>query len=720
MTWMLVVAASVFSASRLQLAVFAERASSVRASHTHLVLVSTDARVPLSQVREALAAFEDRLALVAGIDSVTFQFPTAAAVVPASVVRRDVIDRLEQRLPDALAKARASDGNPAATLMAAVGPFIPHVPPRLTFRDGLVRWRANVFVGIARGDPDVSGLLGAAEAPPPPLVRAEVFGQRAAEHKLRRRLLDDLRRAATLGVLLVVAGLGLFFRSALMPLVLLGPTTLAVLSTAGALAFFDVRFSPVAWASAVILVGLGVDYALHIALEAARGDRSGLTGRVAVREAIVRTRVPIAFSAATTAGSVAALYLSEVRLLHQLATVFLVGMSFVVLYSQTLLRQLLMSEAGRQALWRAPLLAWGRPRLCPGVLAALVVGAMVASFWLKWESPSELDLIRNEKSLTKLHRLSVEMGASFASLPMVSEGNSLEQAADAERRALAELAPWRGALGIAFVDGYTQWAVDPNGWTHLQDRLASDSPLNLDRLARSAGPAPGDFVATLETILEAVRGRGPPHIDAERYVRRTEVGVELVARIHALPKPWGTPPFAGFFERADSLGVPARLMARIDPERGRAATTFGWALAASLLWVAMALVVQFRDFRLSVLCLLPVGVGFAAAVIVSAALGISASFLTLPGWCLVAGVGVDDSIHVLHRLRLKMDDPLSACAPAMVLTTVTTIFALAGFAVTTTAGLYDFAIVAAAGLTGALFTALGPVPWLYERYRQSS
>ena len=492
----------------------------------------------------------------------------------------------------------------------------------------------------------------------------------------------------------------------------------AVVSTAGLLALLGQRFSPVAWASGVVLVGLGIDYSLHIAFEFASARRRQVVPPAAIRDAIDRTRTPIAFSAVTTMGSVAALYISGVGVLHQLATVFLVGMAFVVLYSRTLLPTLLGTTVADRGL-RHVRDRSVHPRPFLGLVGGIIVAAGVAGCFLKWEGPSDLEVLRNEQSLIRLHRLSVSMGASLASTPIVSRGRSLDEAAAVERQTLTDLAPWAPSLGIAFIDAYSQWSVDPDAWAYLQTRLDGDALLNPDRLQASTSTAPGTLVVSLHRGLRELRHRPRPAVAPDRFIRDADGGVELVGRIHVTPKPWGTPPFAGFTARARRLGVPEAVVARIDPERHTARRSrLPWALGASLLWVGGLLLVQFRDLRLSALCLLPVIVGFAVAVVLSALLSIPVSPLTLPGWCLIAGVGVDDSIHVLHRLRNRT--PLAACAPAMVLTTLTTIFALVGFAGTSLPGLYDFAIVAAAGLAGALLAALGPVPWLFEALTLSS
>ena len=92
---------------------------------------------------------------------------------------------------------------------------------------------------------------------------------------------------------------------------------------------------------------------------------------------------------------------------------------------------------------------------------------------------------------------------------------------------------------------------------------------------------------------------------------------------------------------------------------------------------------DFRNFKLSILTLLPLLLSFTSLFGIMAATGIRFDFVNIISVPLLIGIGIDDAVHINHRYLIegkgKMNLVVSKTGVAVLMTTVTTIIGFASF-----------------------------------------
>jgi putative drug exporter of the RND superfamily len=180
-------------------------------------------------------------------------------------------------------------------------------------------------------------------------VKAEVTGSTAMLHDLDQHSSSDVSAAERIGlpitllILLVVFGAPL---AALLPVVL---ALVAVTIGLAALFALSARIAVSVFAenvTAMIGLGVGVDYALFVLSRFREASRRGLDPRGAAQEAVAAAGHSVAFSGATVAVGFLALFLVRAPFLHVIAIGGIVVVGAAVAAAMTLLPALLATFGG--------------------------------------------------------------------------------------------------------------------------------------------------------------------------------------------------------------------------------------------------------------------------------------------------------------------------------------------------------------------------------------
>jgi len=141
-----------------------------------------------------------------------------------------------------------------------------------------------------------------------------------------------------------------------------------------------------------------------------------------------------------------------------------------------------------------------------------------------------------------------------------------------------------------------------------------------------------------------------------------------------------------------------------------------WVLLAILAYVALVLAFDLRNPRLIVLALTPVAAGTCATFGLLCWFELRFNVMTSITVPLIIGLGVDDGIHLVHRLREAPDGSVSDAAAsvgrAIVLTTLTTCASVSTLLFTDHPGLESMALVLLVGLPLCLAATVILVPAL--------
>lgn len=131
-------------------------------------------------------------------------------------------------------------------------------------------------------------------------------------------------------------------------------------------------------------------------------------------------------------------------------------------------------------------------------------------------------------------------------------------------------------------------------------------------------------------------------------------------------------------------------------------------------FVVVVLLLDLRSPRLALLAILPVATGSVCAFGLLCAAGFAWNTVTLVGLPLLLGLGVDDGIHLAHRLRDEPERPIGeivgSVGPAIALTTATTCASVATLLFSRHPGIESLAVLLGTGLPACLVASVTVLP----------
>ena len=471
----------------------------------------------------------------------------------------------------------------------------------------------------------------------------------------------------------------------------------------------------------VTVFGLGIDFAVHLFVRQREELARGLPFEEALRRTVTGTGRGVVAGCITTAGAflVAAAAPDPVAL-HLglsggLGLLFCLPLTLLILPSVWVLRERRRRgsppaavPARRTAPVRVPGLAflvrWAtqRPVRCLVVSAAVLTVALAGLPRLQVETRLERIMNRGIPALAVVDRIQEILGTNGA--PWFLAAENLEQSRSFARR----------------LDGHPLFSEAVSLGTILPDDLA-ERAVALDRVLEAqdvSRPAVGGPLGLAVEALRRAAAAGPPDIDSlpaglrEKFIAPT--GEFLVYAYPVDSKADGD------LARRQRLAVQA-----IDPgATGLLAVVEGmmignrpwipWIAVSILGFVLLVLCLDFRRRASVLLALLPVlaAVPFTLGVLCWVGIPFNVmSWLVLP---LIFGLGIDDGIHVVHRI---LDDKAQSIrfaalsvGRAIAMTTLTTTASFSVLLFTDHLGLETMAAVMLIGLPACLLASVTVLP----------
>jgi len=559
----------------------------------------------------------------------------------------------------------------------------------------------------------------------------------------------DARRIALASTISLFALLLVFFRRPLRPLIILGTILFGVAIT-GAVAFLSLgSVGLLGWMFISVLIGLGVDFGLYIVthywiLADPAADRAA-----ALAAALRRPGRGILFGGLTNASAFLSLVVVSYPVMVELGWLTALGMIVILGASFTVLPLALSYTApGRAPGWatwtrvvhtrglrhgRVWLLAWG----------ALVAGSLWAARSLRYEPHPWKVVLEANPATAELERVRRLLGASFTPLLMVSRGATPEEALGRDREAVAALDRVRLRAGVAAIESLSRWLPAPaqqrasiaylsaHSELFSPDRFRRDFLAVVSRMERPDPALARDYLPLVsrflnprpdELTLGDLRRAGLEDLVQRHLTGR--VGEYLaVSYVYLRQLPWAEGAVGRFTETIERFGGPALARARFAGGALRGVShasvlrrDIALACGVAALLVSVILWLQLRRMRLVLLCLVPLACCVSGALGLMAVLGIELNVLTLGIAPLLVGLGVDNGIHVVERLRRGEPLPLvlEETGPAMTMTTLSNVAGFACLGLATLPGVRHVGLVGAVGLLVSLAAAMHLVPLLYS------
>jgi len=557
-------------------------------------------------------------------------------------------------------------------------------------------------------------------------------------------LRTDIARTVTGSALGVGLLLMLYFSGVRLPVALLLGVFAGIVWTAGLLGATLGSISVIGMAFAAVLVGLGVDYGIHVATRFKQACLEGLDRSRAMLRSFRETGPAIVASVVTTAVAFLVLSLTQFRPVRELGLLVALGIVSILLASIGIgaatavlwppLRTGSGERPGGGPFWKAVghlvdrAIDLGASHPGPTVVAALVLSAVAAFGITRMEFSSDLRTLRPEfhPALAAEELLVEKFALGLDTFTVVLRGDDPGEVFDRASRVKRVM--------TAALPGLS--AVSPSDWLVDGDVLASrvemwrgetmrqaveNLKIELDR-QEFEEEAFSSAIGVLESVAE---GTPPPSIPREAWpdwltdlVRIDGDHVTAAVRVRSPQGEWPDGPPAEVIAEIRELDPEAAIAsaARLGFEvRHLVGREFrrlgGWCLLS----IGIIVLVSFRGrISLFALAILPVLVGSFVLVGVCGAIGVVMTPLSMAVAPLLLGIGVDDGLHAVHGSRIHggLVASLKRVGPAMTLTTLTTSLAFGSLMFSSVPALQNAGLLVALGALLCLVATLVVLPAL--------
>ena len=546
-------------------------------------------------------------------------------------------------------------------------------------------------------------------------VRVRVTGYPALNHEEFLGLAGDTALAGGLSLVLVLGALFLAFRSR----AVMGAAAITLIVgfvwTAAYASIVVGRLNVVSIAFAVLFIGLGVDFLIHLGMTIVAELRTGASIEHAVRRAVETMGSALLLCAGTTSIGFLAFLPTDYRAVSELGLIATGGMMVIFLLSLTLFPMLLATMLRGRALEalrasRPVRLRFPAPRR-PGLVVALALGLALLGVAALPHLELETNVLAIRDPNTESVRAFEDLLDSDLTTPWYLDMLAPDLAqADALAAQVASLPTVERAISL------TDYVPDDQ---HEKLAILEDVALMLDLPESARAPLAPDFDAQLRALRNLVDALAPERlagvgggiaVSGERLraqlqdflgaLERDEQREASLARLDAQL----VAPLAEQFERlqrnVETRGVtletlPATLVERMLARDGtarvqvfpredltdrRAMIRFvesvrpiwgditglpvnlvessyaTWeSLGQALLWAFLAifllLLVLWRRPFDALLVMLPLGSAVLLTSAASAWLGWPLTFVNICVLPLLLGIGIDSGVHMVHRVR---------------------------------------------------------------------
>jgi predicted RND superfamily exporter protein len=331
-------------------------------------------------------------------------------------------------------------------------------------------------------------------------------------------------------------------------------------------------------------------------------------------------------------------------------------------------------------------------------------------------------------------------GASLSYMMAIAEADTQEAAIELTSRIEQRLQPFIDDGTVASSDSVLSYLPPLDQQNRVMDALRQDDSAAFDveriRSAFAAGLAEqrfrpdafAGFTDQLETLLrperpvrfEDLQQHGLQHL-LDRYVAHDDGRYRIVTYMFLTDLRWKREAPPGFVEAltGDDAGIVVTGTNIVGEElRGLLSREAPRALLLGLLVVFVLLWLDFRSLRLTGIALAQLVCGVTIMLGVMKVVGINLNYVNAFVATMILGVGIDYSIHLVHRLTLsdgEITDGLLETGKAVVMASLTNIAGFGTLWLGNYPALRSFGQVATIGSLTCLFTALTIVPALMGR-----
>lgn len=527
------------------------------------------------------------------------------------------------------------------------------------------------------------------------------------------------------------------------------PTLLGLFFALGMFAVLRPTLNALTLGCVASLLGLGVDYTLHILLHAFALQGAGTPKVAALRLAVRDTGSGLILAAVTTIAAFASFLLARQHFLRDMGLLTALGIAWCCLLSITLLPALLALFAtparllpprplGIPGLIRV-VLRW--PRLVLSVSAVLSLASGGALLY--WPPAFETDLrnihAANSTALKTQETMAALFGGSQEPLTVIVEGATETQVLQDLQRLQPHLTALVDSGALAAVTSPALFYPPLQAQTAVIERLRAlavpQVMQTLETLLAEAGFDVAALQGYLQHVQRALQTRDPVDLAAFRalgfdtllqpFLAHDAQGAMGIAVLFPARDLWTQEERDTLTRRLDRLLAATDIRATLSglyTVSSASAALIGadfehiTLLAAGIIVVLVGL--QFR--RKLLLVLLPVGCGSLWAAGFFALYGFKLNFMNIAILPMLLGVGIDYGIYLVHQFSLQeQPDVRQATAKtgaAIELSALTTMLAFGTLALSTNQGIASVGVLSLVGIICCFLAALCTLPATLQQW----
>ncbi len=581
--------------------------------------------------------------------------------------------------------------------------------------------------------------------------------------------LDNLVWLIFLAVIVVVLLLALTFRSAAMVVAPLVALLASLVWTYGAISLMGMRFSILEIAVAPVVLGLGIDYSIHLQRAYERAKEVSSSSSEAWAKALMELRVALSLAVITTVFAFLANSLSPLPPLRTFGATLALGVvcaflaSTVTVGAMHVFVERTMGATRRRGLelgnlaesaadfqrGNAPLVLLSVAIITAGSVVVAMQGLDTSFELTDFLSEDEMEIMEIREDLYQSYEVNalksvyilVEPGQGEASFD--SEEVLIEALGDLEDA----LARMEGTVVTEAPGTSNEWASYDSIYRIVADAIEQDpgfgSEHNLEvfgeDLAPSDGFVEGDLAAALSSLLsndtvgDQLRGttwseRAGEHVgltddgSAIKFLRiRVDVEAQSSAMVEQISNDMREESFIVSSDTGGRAYAVGDLMTLSNLLSGLISSIVS-STAISLTVSLLVLAALTRRIGQSLLVILPVGLAGSWVVGSMAVLGINWNVLTIMITALTIGLGIDYSIHVWRRFESNrasgmaiwpaMKDMYANTGSALLMSAGTTICGFMVLLLSPIPVIRDFGVVSSISVAFSLILALLVLPGL--------
>ena len=157
---------------------------------------------------------------------------------------------------------------------------------------------------------------------------SQMTGQDAINVAINKKLTDEQTRSMIIALLLVLAALILIFNSSIYGFLTMIPVAFVLMWEPGFLVLFNIPLSVLTISIASIMIGIGIDYGVHITHRVKEEMDRGLSKYDSTKIAIEKTGFSLVEAACTTIAGIAAIFITNIQGLQQFALLIILMTAF--------------------------------------------------------------------------------------------------------------------------------------------------------------------------------------------------------------------------------------------------------------------------------------------------------------------------------------------------------------------------------------------------------